>query len=124
MYLVSYLFVCCAMIPLETLPPPRDPSGGVVYLRIMYVCWFQNVILRCLTPRLHCFLSSQWLSFRFLLIMAFLVPSIQFFFGLPCALLFRHPLQCYFGLSSFCHSLDMAVPCTLVLFNFFYNWFL
>jgi hypothetical protein len=25
-------FVCCAMFPLETLPP-GDPSGGVVYLR-------------------------------------------------------------------------------------------
>ena len=23
------------MIPLETLPPPGDPSGGVVYLRIV-----------------------------------------------------------------------------------------
>ena len=30
------LFVCCAMLPLETLPPPPgDPSGGVVYLRIV-----------------------------------------------------------------------------------------
>jgi len=34
MYLVSYLFVCCAKIPLETLLP-GDPSGGVVYLRIV-----------------------------------------------------------------------------------------
>ena len=33
-YLVSYLFVCCPMIPLETLPP-GDPNGGVVYLRIV-----------------------------------------------------------------------------------------
>jgi len=33
--LFSSLFVCCAMFPLETLPPPRDPSGGVVYLRIV-----------------------------------------------------------------------------------------
>ena len=47
---------------------------------------FQNVVLRCPTPRLHCFLSSHWLSFRFLSFMAFLIPSIQFFFGLPCAL--------------------------------------
>ena len=23
------------MLPLETLPPPGDPSGGVVYLRIV-----------------------------------------------------------------------------------------
>ena len=28
MYLVAYLFVCRAMIPLETLPPPGDTSGG------------------------------------------------------------------------------------------------
>ena len=29
------LFVCCKMFPLETLPPRGDPSGGVVYLRIV-----------------------------------------------------------------------------------------
>ena len=52
----------------------------------MYVCWFQNIVLRCPTPRLHCFLSSHWPSFRFLTFMAFLIPSNQFFFGLPCAL--------------------------------------
>ena len=52
----------------------------------MYVCRFQNVVLRCPTPRLHCFLSSYWPSFRFLSFMAFLIPSIQFFFGLPRAL--------------------------------------
>ena len=52
----------------------------------MYVCRFQNIVLRCLTPRLHCFLSSNRPSFRFLLFMAFLIPSIQFFFGLPRAL--------------------------------------
>ena len=51
----------------------------------MYVCRFQNV-LRCPTSRLHCFLSSHWPSFRFLSFMAFLIPSIQFFFGLPHAL--------------------------------------
>ena len=34
-YLFSYFFVCCAMFPLETLPPPGDPGGGVVYLRIV-----------------------------------------------------------------------------------------
>ena len=59
-----------------------------MYVRMyvcMYVCRFQNV-LRCPTPRLYCFLSSQWLSFRFLSFMAFLIPSIQFFFGLPRAL--------------------------------------
>ena len=52
----------------------------------MYICRFQNVVLRCPTPRLHCFLSSHWPSFRFLLFVAFLIPSIQFFFGLPRAL--------------------------------------
>ena len=52
----------------------------------MYVCRFQNVVLRCPTPRLHCFLPSHWPSFRFLSFMAFLIPSIQFFFGLPRAL--------------------------------------
>jgi len=49
----------------------------------MYVCRFENVVLRCPTPRLHCFLSSHWPSFRLLSFMAFLIPSIQFFFGLP-----------------------------------------
>jgi len=52
----------------------------------MYVCWFQNVFIRYPTPRLHCFQSSHWPSFRFLSFMAFLIPSIQFFFGLPRAL--------------------------------------
>ena len=55
---------------------------------IMYVCIYriQNVFLLCPTPRLHCFLSSHWPSFRFLSFMAFFIPSIQFFFGLPRAL--------------------------------------
>jgi len=52
----------------------------------LYVCRFQNVVLRCSTPRLHCFLSSHWPSFRFLSSMAFLILSIQFFFDLPRAL--------------------------------------
>jgi len=54
----------------------------------MYVCIYrvQNVFLRCPTPRLHRFLSSHWPSFRFLSFMAFFIPSIQFFFGLPRAL--------------------------------------
>ena len=47
---------------------------------------FQNVFLRSPTPRLHCFLSSHWPSFRLLSSMAFLVPFIQFFFRLPLAL--------------------------------------
>ena len=49
----------------------------------MYVCLFQNAVLRCPTPRLHCFLASHWLSFRYISFMTFLIPSIQFFFGLP-----------------------------------------
>ena len=52
----------------------------------MYVCRFQNVVLRCPKPRLHCFPSSNWPSFRFLSFMAFLITTIQFFFGLPRAL--------------------------------------
>ena len=51
----------------------------------MYVYRFQNVFLRCPTPRLHCFLSSHWPSFGFLWFMAFLILSIQFFFDLPRA---------------------------------------
>jgi hypothetical protein len=46
----------------------------------IYICMyrFQNVFLRCPTPRLHCFLSSHWPSFRFLSCMAFLfLPSRQ-----------------------------------------------
>ena len=52
----------------------------------MYVCRFLNVVLHCPTPRLHCFLSSHWPSFRFFSFMAFLIPYIQFFFGLSRAL--------------------------------------
>jgi len=79
---------------------------------------FQNVFLRCPTPRLHCFLSSHCPSFRFLWFMVFFIPSIQFFFrSSSCSLLFWHPLQCYLGHSSFCHSLKIAVPCELVLFD-------
>jgi hypothetical protein len=39
-----------------------------------------------MTPRLHCSLSSHWPSFSFLPFMAFFIPSIQFFYGLPRAL--------------------------------------
>ena len=35
LYYILSLFVFCAMFPLETLPPPGDPSGGAVYLRIV-----------------------------------------------------------------------------------------
>ena len=51
----------------------------------IYIYRFQNVFLRCPTPRLHCFISSYWPSCRFLSFTAFLIPSIQFFFGLPPA---------------------------------------
>ena len=63
-----------------------------LYIIIMHctvhVCIYQvqNVFLRCPTPRLHCFLSSHWPSFRFLSFMAFFIPSIQFFFSLSRAL--------------------------------------
>jgi len=36
---------------------------------------FQNVFLRCPTPRLRCFPSSHWPSFRILSFMAFFIPS-------------------------------------------------
>ena len=49
---------------------------------------FQNVFLRCPTPRLHCFQYSPCPSFRFLSFMAFFIPSIQFFFSLPRALFY------------------------------------
>ena len=45
-----------------------------------------KLFLRCPTSRIHCFLSSHWPSFRFLSFMAFFIPSIQFFFDLPRAL--------------------------------------
>ena len=73
----------------------------------MYVCRFQNVVLRCLTPRLHCFLFSHWPSFRFLSFMTFLITSIQFFFGLPRALF-------CFGIhfSAILGNLPSAIPWT------------
>ena len=69
---VTYMYVTCFDLA-ETI------------IRYIYV-GFQNVFLRCPTPRLHCFLSFHWTSFRFLSFMAFLISSIQFFFGLPRAL--------------------------------------
>ena len=63
---------------------------------------FQNVFLRCPTPRLHCFLSSHWPSFKFLSFMAFFIPSIQFFFGLPRAVF------CFFLLPFFEHGRTMS----------------
>ena len=55
-----------------------------------YIYRFQNIFLRCPTPRLQCFLSSHWPSFRFLPFMAFLISSIQFFFGLPWPWVFMY----------------------------------
>ena len=65
---------------------------------------FKNVFLRCPTPRLHFFLPSHWPSCRFLSFMAFPIPSIQFFFGLPRALF-------YFGihLSAILGNLPSAI---------------
>jgi len=69
-YIYIYIYVCVC----------------VCVCMCVCVCRLQNVFLRCPTPRLHCFLSSHWPSFRFLSFMAFLVFSIQIFFGLPRAL--------------------------------------
>ena len=67
-----------------TVKTPYEYEGNFCpaihkYWLIMYVYRFQNVFLGCPTPRLHCFLSSHWPSFRFLSFTAFLIPSIQFF---------------------------------------------
>jgi len=63
-----------------------DLFGCMMMHGLIYIYGFQNVFLRCPTHRLHCFLSSHWSSFRFLSFMAFLIPSIQLYFGLPLAL--------------------------------------
>ena len=60
-------------------------SVKIIYVFTSYMS-VQNVFLRCPTLTLHCFLSSQWPSFRFLSFMAFFIHSNQFFFGLPRAL--------------------------------------
>ena len=71
------------------------------------VCRFQNVFLHCPTPRLHRFLSSHCPSCRFLSLMAILIPSIQFFFGLPCALF------CFgIHLNAILGNLPSAILCT------------
>jgi len=57
----------------------KKPLAGSV---CMYISGSKR-FLRCPISRLHCFLSSHWPSFRFLSFMAFFIPSIQFFFGLP-----------------------------------------
>ena len=60
-------------------------SGSYIYIYI-YIYRFPDVFLRCPTTRIHCFLSSHWPPFRFLSFMAYLIPSIQFFFSLSRAL--------------------------------------
>ena len=57
-----------------------------LYYELYVYIGFKTFFLRCPTPRLHRFLSSHWPSFRFLPFMAFLIPSIQFFFDLLLAL--------------------------------------
>jgi hypothetical protein len=69
--------------------PQRNESlwdSNVSCVQHIAISRFQNVFLRCPTPRLHCFLSSHWPSFRFLSFMAFLILSIQYFFCLLRAL--------------------------------------
>ena len=85
-----------------------------IYVYI-YIYRFQNVFLRCPTPRLHCFLSSHWPSFRFLYFMAFLIPSIQFFFGLPRAVF-------YFGIH-FNAILGNLPSTTLWTWPYHVSWF-
>ena len=68
--------------------PSEFDIQGTVYLDIYIYIYISvsKLFPRCPTPRFHWFLSSHWPSFRFLSFMAFLIPSIQFFFGLPRAL--------------------------------------
>jgi hypothetical protein len=54
-----------------------------IYIYIYIYISVSKRFLRYPTPRLHCFLSSHWSSFRVLSFMAFLTPSNQVFFGLP-----------------------------------------
>ena len=80
-----------------------------------YIYWFQNVVLHCPAPRLHCFLSSHWSSFRFLSFMALLIPSIQFFFGLP------HALFCF--TTHFIAILCYLPSAILWIWPYHVNWF-
>ena len=84
--IVVHYWLCCPIITFFVLWSVTRPSFTKRWICI-YVYLFQNVFLRCPTPRLHCFLSSHWPSFRFLSFMTILIPSIQFFFGLSRALL-------------------------------------
>ena len=81
----------------------------------MYVCRFQNVVLRCPTPKLHYFSSSHWPSFRFLSFMTFPVLSIQFFFCLARTLFcFGIHFNAIFG------NLPSAILCT---WPYHVSWF-
>ena len=122
-----------------------NPCVGIVYnerysLRIMLkikgtqitihpsIHRFQNAFLRCPTPRLLCFLSSHWPSLKFLSFMAFLMPSIQLFFGLPRAVFcFGIHFNAIFGnlpstilwtwpyhVSWFCSISFIIVSCSLI----------
>ena len=59
-------------------------------MEILLLVWFMQVYIGFKTlfyvVRHLDSIASHWPSFRFLLFMAFLIPSIQFFFGLPRAL--------------------------------------
>ena len=109
----------------------------------IYVYRFKNVFLPCPTPRLHCFPSSHWPSFRFLSSMAFLKPSIQFFFvlphavfcfgihfngilgNLPSAILWTWPYHVsWFCSISFIIVSSNPICCLIVTFLiFFFSWY-
>ena len=97
----------------QELPPLDNQSNKRT--KYIYLCRFQNVVLRCPTPRLHRFLSSHWPSLRFLSFMAFLVPSIQFFFGLPRALF-------CFGIH-FSATLDKIPSYILWTWPYYLSWY-
>jgi len=90
----------------------------------IYVCMYQvqNVFLRCPTPRLHCFLSSHWPSFRFLSSMAFFIPSIQFFFGLPRALFFFFGIHFNAILGSLSSAILWTWPYHVSWFQRYLSW--
>ena len=115
----------------SSLPMALLAGGRTGSLQAMDVCIyrFQNVVLRCPTPRLHCFLSSHWPSFRFLSFMTFLIPSIQFFFGLPRAFFsfgihFNAPGNgcLYFFVSLRRRMIDISAPVTRALRELLYFW--
>ena len=100
-YIYIYIYVCVCVCVCVCMCVCIYIYKGFETSLSLYIYRFQNVFLRCPTPRLHCFLYSHWTSFRFLSFMAFLIPSIQFFFGLPRAL--------------FC----FGIHCNVILGNFF-----